>query len=438
MYFRNVVCTVALATLASAAVAKQISTPYTTNEAYEDSVDDEIFERDAEAKAARTAAWEQAHGGAAPSYHYGAEHDPAAWHVARDAEAEPGWKIAHDGQPPAWLAHLKSKATQATDAVKNAIPTAKPFTKQGGGLKKHHGSHKLHGSHARDIEDEEDDQFENDPDDLFARDLDDPIPDFGDQEVDTSLEGLLEARDVSVEDEDEEEEEEEEEEPVNPDLAGYDLDVLQRRSDGTADEIDYSLEGYDIDEPTDEELTPIVQARDLSQHEDEDYDNYLLSDEHRSLLEQIGVTKRDAEDDAHDEAEFDQELYARQEANGFFDEDEDHEGLEARAEIADDVIEYDVDENAFTDDLEARDIDQKEIDIPADLDTSLEGLEDGPIFARGVDEVDLEDDHGVDSNADAAYDGVEVAEELVAPVLGERDASTTATASSRGFFKIPW
>lgn len=78
MYFRNVVCTVALATLASAAVAKQIPTPYSSNEAYEDSVDDEIFERDAEAEAARTAAWETAHGGAAPSYHYGEEHDPSA------------------------------------------------------------------------------------------------------------------------------------------------------------------------------------------------------------------------------------------------------------------------------------------------------------------------------------------------------------------------
>lgn len=353
MYFRNVVCTVALATLASAAVAKQIPTPYSSNEAYEDLVDDEIFERDAEAETARTAAWEKAHGGAAPSYHYGEEHDPSAWHVARDAEAEPGWK--HNGQPPAWFASLKSAANSATDAVKNAVPTAKPFTKKSGGLKKHHGSHKLHGnhgSHTRDVEDDEVEQFENDPDDIFARDLDDdPIPDFGDQEVDTSLEGLLDARDVSVEDDDDEEE------PANPDLAGYDLEVLQRRADGTADEIDYSLEGYDIDAETDEELAPIVHARSLSEDEDADYDNYLNSEEHRSLLESIGVTKRDAEDDAQDEAELDAELYARQEASEFSNEDENHEGLEARAEIADDVIEYDVDEAAFTDDLEERDID---------------------------------------------------------------------------------
>lgn len=410
MYFRNVVCTVALATLASAAVAKQIPTPYSSNEAYEDSVDDEIFERDAEAEAARTAAWEKAHGGAAPSYHYGEEHDPSAWHVARDAEAEPGWK--HNGQPPAWFASLKSAANSATDAVKNAVPTAKPFAKQSGGLKKHHGSHKLHGnhgSHTRDVEDDEDEQFENDPDDIFARDLDDdPIPDFGDQDVDTSLEGLLEARGVEVEDEDGEEE------PANPDLTGYDPEVLQRRDDGTADEIDYSLEGYDIDQETDEEIAPVVQARSLSEDEDADYDNYLNSEEHRSLLESIGVTKRDSEDDIQDEDEFDSELYARQEASGFSDEDENYEGLEARAEVADDVPEYDIEEDFFKDDLETRDVDQEEFDI----DTSLEGLEDGPVHTRSVEDEDLEDDGDVDSNADAAYEGVEVAEELVAPVLG--------------------
>ena len=411
MYFRNVVCTVALATLASAAVAKQIPTPYSSNEAYEDSVDDEVFERDAEAEAARTAVWEQAHGGAAPSYHYGQEHDPAAWHVARDAEAEPGWK--HNGQPPAWFASLKSAANSATDAVKNAVPTAKPFTKHGG-LKKHHGSHKLHGSHTRDVEDEEDDQFENDPDDiLYARDFDDdPIPDFGDLDVDTSLEGLLEARGVDVEDDDDGEEE-----PANPDLSGYDPEVLQRRSDGTADSIDYSLEGYDETE-ADEELNPIIQARALNEEEDEDYDNYLRSEEHRSLLESIGVTKRDAEDDAQDEEEFDEALYARQEANGFFSEDGEDQGLEARAEVDDDVPEYDIDEEAWQGELEARDVDQEEYDLPDGTDTSLDGLQDGPIYTRSVDDEDLEDDDDVDENADAAYEGAEVVEELVAPVLG--------------------
>jgi hypothetical protein len=409
MYFRNVVCTVALATLASAAVAKQIPTPYSSNEAYEDGLDDEVYERDAEAEAARTAAWEQAHGGAAPSYHYGEEHDAAAWHVARDAEAEPGWK--HGGQPPAWFASLRSAANSATDAVKNAVPTAKPFTKQSGGLKKHHGSHKLHGDHgkhARDVEedDDDDDQFENDPDDvLYARDFeDDPIPDFGDQEVDTSLEGLLHARDVNVDDE------EEVEEPENPDLTGYDEEILQRRSDGIADEIDYSLGGYD-DFEEDEALGPIIQARSLDEDEDADYDDYLRSEEHRSLLESIGVTKRDAEDDAQDEEEFDEALYLQQQG-------EDAADIEARAVVDDDVPEYDYDEEAFEGELEQRDVDQEEFDLPDGTDTSLEGLADGPIYTRSVDDEDLEDDSDVDANADAAYDDAEVAEELVAPVLG--------------------
>lgn len=411
MYFRNVVCTVALATLASAAVAKQIPTPYSTNEAYEDDID-EVFERDAEAEAARTAAWEEAHGGAAPSYHYGEEHDAAAWHVARDAEAEPGWK--HGGANPAWLEHLKSKAGQATDAVKNAVPTAKPFTKQSGGLKKHHGSHKLHGSHgkhAREVEDNEDDdndQFENDPDDiLYARDVeDDLIPDFVDLDVDTSLEGLLEARDVNVEDEDGEEE------PEDADLSGYDSEILQRRSDGTAEEIDYSLEGYDLDQPEDEELSPLIQARSLN--EDSEYDDYLRSEEHRSLLESIGVTKRDAEDDAQDEAEFDEQLYLSQQDSDFLSDDPaDYANLVARDSLHDEDFEGD-----YEGELEQRDVDQQEYDLPDGTDASLEGLSDGPIYTRSVDDEDLEDDEDVDSNSDAAYDGAEVVEELVAPVLG--------------------
>lgn len=412
MYFRNVVCTVALATLASAAVAKQIPTPYSSDETYEDAVD-EVFERDAEAEAARTAAWERAHGGAAPSYHYGEEHDASAWHVARDAEAEPGWK--HNGQPPAWLANLKSAANSATDAVKNAVPTAKPFTKQSSGLKKHHGGHKLHGNqgaHTRDVEEEGDDEFENDPDlPLWARDFEnDPVPDFGDLDVDTSLEGLLEARVVNVEDD------EEVEEPENPDLSGYDEEIIQRRADGTAEDIDYSLEGYDLEQEDDEELDPIVQARSLGEDDDMDYDTYLRSGEHRALLESVGVTKRDAEDDAQDEAELNEELYANQQEGEFLHED--FGGLATRGVIDEDFPEHIYDEDdAFDGELEQRDVDQEELDIHAGVDTSLDGLEDGPIFARGIEE-DVDDDDDEHDNADAAYDGVEVAEELVAPVLG--------------------
>lgn len=390
MYFSNVICTVALATLASAAVAKQIPTPYSSNEVYDDAVEDSVFEREAEAEAARTAAWEQAHGGAAPSYHYGEEHDAAAWHVARDAEAEPGWKNAHDGQPPAWLAHLKSKASEA---VKHVVPTGKVFTKQSGGLnlKKHHGKHGNH-AHTRGVDDEsEDDEI------LYARDFNDPIPDFSDEEVDTSLDGLLEARDAEDENDDEEE-------PSNPDLSGYDEDILQRRSDGTDDEIDYSLQGY-LDEDDDEELSPLVQARSLN--EDQEYDDYLESEEHRSLLEKIGVTKRDAEDDEQDEEEFDDEVFARSLAN---DENDDYEDF---PDLSGDV------DFSSEGDLATRDVEEED-DIPdyADVDTSLEGLENGPIFARGADDEELEDSDDVDGDADAAYADAEVAEELVAPVLG--------------------
>ena len=423
MYFRNVICTVALATLASAAVAKQIPTPYSSTDFYEDAVDDEVFEREAEAEAARTAAWEEAHGGTAPSYHYGEEHDEAAWHVARDAEAEPGWENVNGGQPPAWLAQLKSKATSATEAVKNAVPTVKPFTKQSGGLKKHHGSHKLHSKHGkqhtRDVDSEDDDEFEDEDEVLYARDFDDdPIPDFGDQDVDTSLEGLLEARDVDLE-------EEGEDEPENPDLSGYDEDVLQRRSDGTADNVDYSLEGYeDIEDSV--ELDPVIKARSLN--EENEYDEYLRSEEHRSLLESIGVTKRDPEDDLQDEEEFDEELYARTNeldllAEGEDDEDdEDLAELHARDVVDDEAEEFDIDDkDEDLEELHARDVvddEVQEFDIDDDVDTSLDGLGGSPNHARGVDDEDLEDDEDVDSAADAAYDGAEVVEELVAPVLG--------------------
>lgn len=367
MYFRNVLCTIAFATLASAAVAKQIPTPYSSeSELYDDAGDDDIFERNAEADPARTAAWEEAHGGPAPSYHYGEERDAAAWHVARDADAEPTTK-------PAWLQFLKNKA----------IPTIKPF-KTHGGLKKYHGKHikngKATGNHARDVEGEDDDDFEDeDYEGIAARNADDDeTPDFGDQEVDTSLEGLLEAREVGEDDEDfeddsdlerrsESEDYDDDEEPVNEseqDLSGYDEDILQRRSDGTEDEIDYSLEGME-----DVDLEEQLQARDLSEEEHADYDAYLRSEEHRSLLESIGVTKRDVEDDIEDEEEFDEQLYARQAED-------------------DDVPDFG----------------------DADVDTSLEGL----LEAREVDDDDEVDE---EEGADAAYDNAEVVEELVAPPL---------------------
>lgn len=379
MYFRNVLCTVAFATLASAAVAKQIPTPYSSeSELYDDTVDDDIFERDAEADPARVAAWEEAHGGPAPSYHYGEERDAAAWHVARDAEAEPTTK-------PAWLQFLKNKATAASSEVKKVVPTVKPF-KTHGGLKKYHGQHHKHGkntgshSHARDVEGEDYDEFDDeDYEGIAARNADDDeTPDFGDQEIDTSLEGLLEAREVGEDEEDfedefdlerrsESEDNDDDEEAVNEseqDLSGYDEEILQRRSDGSEEEIDYSLEGME-----DVDLEEQLQARDLNEEDQAEYDAYLRSEEHRSLLESIGVTKRDVEDDIEDEEEFDEQLYARQAED-------------------DDVPDFG----------------------DVEVDTSLEGL----LEAREVgddDEVDEEE------GADAAYDNAEVVEELVAPPL---------------------
>ena len=137
----------------------------------------------------------------------------------------------------------------------------------------------------------------------------------------------------------------------------------------------------------------------------------MRSEEHRSLLESIGVTKRDVEDDAQDEAEFDEELYLSQQESDFLsDNPADYANLVARDSLEDEDF-----EGEFEGELEQRDVDQEEFDLS---DKSLEGLVDGPIYARGIDDEDLEDDDDVDADADAAYDGAEVVEELVAPVLG--------------------
>jgi hypothetical protein len=291
MYFRNVLCTVALATLASAAVAKQIPASYDDDDVYEEELDD-VFERDAEAEPARTAAWEEAHSGPAPSYHFGdEEEDAGAWHVARDAEAEPSWQ---SGQPPAWLASLRSKAHKATDAIKSAVPTAthltKPHTKQSGGLKKHHGSHKMDthtkSAHARDVDEEEDsdgypDLSDEEIDGIMARDVGD-IPDFGELDVDTSLEGLegapLHARGVD--------EEEDFETPAESeqDLSGYDSEILARRNaDGTDNEADY----------TREELDAFYNSWE-SAHNDHPHEARDLSDEKTQSMTSISTAKSTA------------------------------------------------------------------------------------------------------------------------------------------------
>ena len=429
MFFRNLLCTVTLATLASAAVAKQIPTSYNSGES--ESTTEEVFEREAEPEPARTAVWEQAHGGPAPSYKFGEEHDASAWHIARDAnpmaeaeaEAEPGWAnvggnrqkkpgnhFARDANPmadaepeaePGWANvggnrqqkpgnHFAREAnpmaeTEAepgwanvggnrqhrpvswvsslSEAVKNAIPTDRPFLK--GGPSKFEGKFKP----TRETDDDE--EVEG----LFTRDPgpeDLEIPDFGDEEVDTSLEGLLVRRDAESDDDEADFDADEPYDESQADLSGYDAGILQRRSDGTADEIDYSLEGYEeetfeIDE--EEKAVRLIQARDYEEDEVAADDEYLHSDEHREFLASHGVTERSFEDDIQD-AEHDR--------------------------------------------IDARDVNEPVPDFgDEEVDTSLEGM------YLGTRDTDDEDDDSEDSyDADAAYADAEVVQEFVAPKPG--------------------
>ena len=414
MYFRNLLCLVTFATLASTAVAKQIPSPYTSDES--DSTTEDVFERDAEPEPepARTAVWEAAHGGPAPSYKYGEEHDAGAWHIAREAEpmpeAEPepeaGWANVggnRQHKPAKWASWLSKKV----------IPTVKPFATKGG-LKKYHGKpHHARDADGAEIEDFDIDEIDDDElEKLYARGISTEtleIPDFGDEEVDTSLEGLLHARDV---DDDEDSDDDDDDDSNGPyfddsqeDLSGYDAGILQRRSDGSADEIDYSLEGYDTfyDDDEDEE-SKVIRARDLADDEIAADDDYLHSDEHREFLASLGVTERSFEDDI---------------------EDAEHDRLDARdvKDIDDEEVQIpdfgdeEVDTSLEGMELEARGVeDEEDEEFPdfgdKNVDTSLEGY-DEPLQTRGVDEE--EDEDSEDYDADAAYDGAEVVEEFMAP-----------------------
>ena len=480
MFFRNLLCTVTLATLASAAVAKQIPTSYNNGES--ETTTEEVFEREAEPEPARTAVWEQAHGGPAPTYKFGEEHDAGAWHIARDAnpmaeaeaEAEPGWANVGgnrqkkpgnhfacdanhmaDAEPeaePGWANvggnrqqkpgnHFAREAnpmaeTEAepgwanvggnrqhrpvswvsslSETVKNAIPTDRPFLK--GGPSKFEGKFKptretdddeeVEGLFTRDPgpedleipdfgdeevdtsleglltrrdvegdDDDDDDDDDEEPQGLFTRDPspeDLEIPDFGDDEVDTSLEGLLVRRDAESDDDEADSDADEPYDESQADLSGYDAGILQRRSDGTADEIDYSLEGYEeetfeIDE--EEKAVRLIQARDYEEDEVAADDEYLHSDEHREFLASHGVTERSFEDDIQD-AEHDR--------------------------------------------IDARDVNEPVPDFgDEEVDTSLEGM------YLGTRDTDDEEDDSEDSyDADAAYADAEVVQEFVAPKPG--------------------
>jgi hypothetical protein len=386
MFFRNLICTVTLATLASVAVAKQIPTPYTSEQSESNS--EEVFEREAKPEPARTAAWEEAHGGPAPTYHYGEEygedHDASAWHIAREAnpmaeaEAEPGWANVggnRQKKPGRW-------GSWVPEGVK------KPFTK--GGPAKFKNMLKNHARDEADGPDDEDVDDNEAPAGLLARDPrpeDLDIPDFGDQVVDTSLKGLLDRRD----DDDDEED-------------GYDGEQteLPRRSDGTADEIDYSLEGYEgetFENEDEEKEFRLIQARDLAEDQVTVDDEYLHSDEHREFLASHGVTERSFGDDL---------------------QDAEHDRIDARGVPFPDFGDQDVDTSLEGMYLPTRDVDGE--DAPdyygQDIDFSLEGYDEAVVQARGVDE-QVADAAEEGYDPDAAYADAEVVEEFTAPTESE-------------------
>ena len=445
MFFGNLLCTVTLATLASAAVAKQIPTPYTSEQSESNS--EEVFEREAKPEPARTAAWEEAHGGPAPTYHYGEEygedHDASAWHIAREAnpmaeaEAEPGWanvggnrqkKPGHWGHAareaeaeaePGWAnvgGNRQKKPGNWGSWVSEGVK--KPFTKGGPTKFKN-----MLNNHARDEEadgpDDEDFDDNEAPAGLLARDPrpeDLDIPDFGDQVVDTSLKGLLDRRDDGDDDVDDDEEDgydgERTELPRRSDgtadeidysLEGYEAETeLPRRSDGTADEIDYSLEGYEgetFENEDEEKEFRLIQARDLAEDQVTVDDEYLHSDEHREFLASHGVTERSFGDDL---------------------QDAEHDRIDARDVPFPHFGDQDVDTSLEGMYLPTRDVDGE--DAPdyygQDIDFSLEGYDEAVVQARGVDEqvADAAED-GYDP--DAAYADAEVVEEFTAPTESE-------------------
>jgi hypothetical protein len=323
-----------------------------------------------------------------------------------EAEAEPGWANVgghRQKKPGNWASRL-------------AEDVKKPFTK--GGPTKFKNMLDNHARQAAGPEDEDIADNGQHPG-LLARDPrpeDLKIPDFGDQVVDTSLEGLLERRDAEDDDEDDGYDGEKTElssDGSKADLSGYDAGVLQRRSDGTADEVDYSLEGYEKESfETEEEEKEIrlIQARDLAEDQVAANDKYLHSDEHKEFLASHGVTERSFGDDL---------------------EDAEHDRIDARdankvngANVVPDFGDAKVDTSLEGMSLPARDV-NGETDAPdyygEEIDFSLEGYDEAVVQARGVpdEKADAEEGEGEegskDSDADAAYANAEVVEEFFAP-----------------------
>lgn len=320
MYFRKILCTATFATLAAAAVAKQIPTPYSP-EGHDEPVSDELAERDAEAAAVRTAAWEAAHGGPAPSYAFGEEHDAGAWHVAREATGEvPDFgdeevDVSLEGYGGSEERDVDGgDEFEETEEGEDAGLTRRDAEDEDGDdeggeidyslegydadvLQRRDASPDNEGEidyslegydaeteeegepslEARGIDDDEEDYLNSQEHKdflaehgVFERDAqDDAVPDFGDEEVDTSLEGYaetLEARDVADETSEVPDFGDEE---VDTSLEGYgDLyarDAADEVPDFGDEEVDTSLEGYG-----EKLLTRDVEANDGDEYEDYD------------------------------------------------------------------------------------------------------------------------------------------------------------------------
>lgn len=356
MYFRKILCTATFATLAAAAVAKQIPTPYSP-EGHDEPVSDELAERDAEAAAVRTAAWEAAHGGPAPSYAFGEEHDAGAWHVAREATGEvpdfgdeevdvslegygdfeerdvdgsDGFEETEEDDDDAVLTRRDAEDEDEVDEGgeidyslegydadvlqrRNASPDNEgeiDYSLEGYDAEtEEEGEPSLE---ARGIDYDEDDYLNSQEHKdflaehgVFERDAqDDAVPDSGDEEVDTSLEGYgeaLEARDVADEASEVPDFGDEE---VDTSLEGYGEGLQPRGVEGDEDvgevpdfgdeEVDASLEGYgdryardaadEVPDFGDEEVDTSLEGygeklltRDVEDNDGDEYEDYDAS-----------------------------------------------------------------------------------------------------------------------------------------------------------------
>lgn len=374
MYFRKILCTATFATLAAAAVAKQIPKPY-SSEGHEESTatddNDELAERDA----VRTAAWEAAHGGPAPSYASGEEHDAGAWHVAREATGE----------------------------VPNFGDEEVDVSLEGYG-----------GFEERDVDgvDGFEEIEEDDDSELTRRDAEDEDEDEEGEEIDYSLEGydadVLQRRDASADDGGE----------IDYSLEGYDAE--------TEEEGEPSLEARGVDDDEDDYLNSQEHKDFLAEHgvferdaQDDAVPDFGDEDVDTSL-EGYGeaLEARDVADETSEVPDFgDEEVDTSLEGYG--------EGLHARGLEGDEDVgevpdfgdeEVDISLEGYGD-LYARDAADEVPDFgDEEVDTSLEGYGER-LLTRDVEDNDGDEYEGYDASASAAYADEPVAEEMEAPAI---------------------